>query len=88
MSMLKDIKVDYGDEPKDMSQTEFQEMLSSIKAQSDEIQNERTITEVDMANIVTSMLTGSGVGDFDQKKTMMFYELFKHILKRVSCGFD
>ena len=63
-------------------------MLSSIKAQSDEIQNEHTITEEDMANTVTSMLTGSGVGDFDQEKTMMFYELFKHILKRVSCGFD
>lgn len=41
-----------------------------------------------MANIVTSMLTGSGVGDFDQAETKMFYELFKHILKRVSCGFD
>ena len=45
MSMLKDIKEDYGNEPKDISQTEFQEMLSSIKTQSDEIQNERTITE-------------------------------------------
>lgn len=30
MSMLKDIKEDYGDEPKDMSQAEFQEMLSAI----------------------------------------------------------
>ena len=88
MSMLKDIKEDYGNEPKDISQTEFQEMLSSIKAQGDEIQKERTITEDDMANIVTSMLTGSGVGDFDHEETMMFYELFKHILKRVSCGFD
>ena len=63
-------------------------MLSAIKTQSDEIQNERTITEEDMANIVTSMLTGSGVGDFEQAETKMFYELFKHILKRVSCGFD
>ena len=88
MFMLKDIKEDYGNEPKDISQTEFQEMLSSIKAQGDEIQKERTITEDDMANIVTSMLTGSGVGDFDHEETMMFYELFKHILKRVSCGFD
>ena len=55
-------------------------MLSAIKAQSDEIQNERTITEDDMANIVTSMLTSSSVGDFDLEETKMFYELFKHIL--------
>lgn len=41
-----------------------------------------------MANIVTSMLTGSGVGDFDQEETRMFYELVKHILERVSCGSD
>jgi hypothetical protein len=88
MSMLKDIKEDYGNEPKDISQTEFQEMLSSIKTQSDEIQNERTITEEDMTNIVTSMITSSGVGDFDEEETRMFYELFKHILERMSNGYD
>ncbi len=88
MSMLKDIKEDYGNEPKDISQTKFQEMLSSIKTQSDEIQNERTITEEDMTNIVTSMITSSGVGDFDEEETRMFYELFKHILERMSNGCD
>lgn len=88
MSMLKDIKEDYGNEPKDISQTEFQEMLSSIKAQSDEIQNERTITEDDMANIVTSMLTGSGIWDFDEEETIMFYDLFKHILERMSTNIN
>ena len=89
MSMLKDIKEDYGNEPKDISQTEFQEMLSSIKTQSDEIQNERTITEEDMTNIVTSMITSSGVGGFLMKKRQgCFYELFKHILERMSNGCD
>ena len=88
MSMLKDIKEDYGNEPKDINQTEFQEMLSSIKAQSDEIQNERTITEDDMANIVTSMLTGSGIWDFDEEETIMFYDLFKHILERMSTNIN
>ena len=84
MSMLKDIKEDYGNQPKDISQTEFQEMLSAIKAQSEEIQNKRTITEDDMANIVTSMLAGSGVGDFDETELQMFYNLFVYILKRKS----
>lgn len=88
MSMLKDIKEDYGNEPKDISQTEFQEMLSSINAQGDEIQMEHAITEDDMANIVTSMLTGSGVWDFDEEETIMFYDLFKHILERMSTNIN
>ena len=88
MSMLKDIREDYGNEPKDINQMECQEVLSSIKAQSDEIQNERTITEDDMANIVTSMLTGSGIWDFDEEETIMFYDLFKHILERMSTNIN
>ena len=83
MSMLKDIKEDYGNEPKDIST-----MLSSIKAQGDEIQMEHAITEDDMANIVTSMLTGSGVWNFDEEETIMFYDLFKHILERMSTNIN
>lgn len=88
MSILKDIKADYGNVPQDISQTEFQEMLSAIKAQSDAVQAERPITEADVASIVTSMLSGSGMADLDETETMMFYELSKHILERISGGSD
>lgn len=84
MSILKDIKADYGNAPQDIGQMEFQEMLSEIKAQGDAVQAERPVTEVDMANIVTSMLSGSGMADLDETETLMFYELFKHILERTA----
>lgn len=41
-----------------------------------------------MANIVTSMLSGSGMADLDEAETLMFYELFKHILERTACNTD
>ena len=84
MSILKDIKADYGNTPQDIGQTEFQEMLAEIKSQTDAVQSERAITEADMANIVTSMLSGSDMADLDETETLMFYELFKHILERIS----
>lgn len=82
MSILKDIKADYGNVPQDIGQTEFQEVLTNMKAQSDAVQSERPITEADVANIVTSML--SGMADLDKTETLMFYELFKHILERTA----
>ena len=84
MSILKDIKADYDNVPQDIGQTEFQEMLAEIKTQSDTVQAEHPITEKDMASIVTSMLSGSGMADLDETETVMFYELFKHILERIS----
>ena len=81
MSILKDIKADYDNAPQDIGQTEFQEMLTEIKTQADTIQSERLITESDMANIVSSMLSGSGMADLDEAETMLFYELIKHILE-------
>jgi transcriptional regulator with XRE-family HTH domain len=85
MSILKDIKEDYNDEPhEDISQTEFQDMLSEIKTQADTLQEEHNINEDDMASIVTSVLSGSGVADFDETELLMFYELFKHIIERMS----
>ena len=84
MSILKDIKADYGNTPQDIGQTEFQEMLAEIKSQTDAVQSERAITEADMANIVTSMLSGSDMADLDETETLLFYELFKHILERIS----
>jgi transcriptional regulator with XRE-family HTH domain len=89
MSILKDIKAEYCNEPEDdLSQTEFQEMLSEIKTQADVIQEERMITEDDIAGIVTSMLSDSDVADLDETETLMFYELFKHILERKSGKVD
>ena len=41
-------------------------MLTDIKSQTDAVQSERPITEVDVANIVTSMLSGSGMADLDE----------------------
>ena len=86
MNILKDIKADYGNAPQDIGQTEFQEMLTKIKAQSDDIQAKRPVTEIDIANITTSVL--SGVDALDETETMMFYELSKHLLERMSGGSD
>lgn len=86
MSILKDIKTDYSNVPKDIEQTKFQEMLTKIKAQSDDIQAKRPVTETDIANITTSVL--SGVDALDEAETLMFYELSKHLLERMSGGCD
>lgn len=86
MSILKDIKVDYGNMPQDIGSTEFQEMLSAIKTQSDDIQTKRLVTETDIANITASLL--SGVDALDETETVMFYELSKHLLERMSGGCD
>lgn len=86
MSILKDIKADYDNAPQDIGQTEFQEMLTEIKIQSDDIQAKRPINETDIASITTSILSGSGMADLDETETMMFYELFKHIIERMSNG--
>ena len=86
MSILKDIKADYGNATQDIGSTEFQEMLSAIKTQSDDIQAKRSVTETDIANITASLL--SGVDALDETETMMFYELSKHLLERMSGGCD
>lgn len=88
MSILKDIKADYDNAPQNIGQTEFQEMLVEIKSQTNAVQSERPITETDVANIVTSMLSCYGMTDLDETETMMFFELFKHILERMSGGSD
>ena len=56
-----------------------QEMLAKIKAQSDDIQAKRPVTETDIANITASVL--SGVDALDEAETLMFYELSKHLLE-------
>ncbi len=76
MGILKDIKADYDNAPQDIGQTEFSDMLSEIKTKSDVVQSERAITEADMANIVTSILSGSGMADLDETETLMLYELY------------
>ena len=86
MSILKDIKADYDNAPQDIEATEFQEMLAEIKTQSDDIQAKRPVTETDIANITASLL--SGVDALDETETMMFYELSKHLLERMSNGTD
>ena len=63
-----------------------QEMLAKIKAQSDDIQAKRPVTETDIANITASVL--SGVDALDEAETLMFYELSKHLLERMSGGCD
>lgn len=83
MSILKDIKADYENVPQDVSQNEFQEQLSAIKKQSDEIQAERPVTATD---IVTSLF--SGAADLDETETQMFFELSKHIMERMANGSD
>ena len=74
--------------PQDIGHMEFQEMLAEIKTQSDAVQTELSIMESDMASIVTSMLSASGMADLDEVETVMFYELLKHLLERMSCGSD
>ncbi len=86
VSILKDIKAEYGNAPQDIEATEFQEMLAEIKTQSDDIQAKRPITETDIANITASFL--SGVDALDEAETLMFYELSKHLLERMSGGSD
>lgn len=86
MSILKDIKADYDNVPQDIGQTEFQEMLTTIKAQSDDIHAKRPITETNIANITASVL--SGVDALDEAEILMFYELSKHLLERMSGGCD
>lgn len=61
--------------PQNIHQTEFQEMLAKIKAQSDAVRAERPITETDIASIVTTMLSGSGMADLDNTETLMFYDI-------------
>lgn len=63
-------------------------MLAEINTQSDAVQSERPVTESDMASIVTSILSGSGMADLDETETLMFYELFKHILVRSASNTD
>ena len=58
-----------------------QEMLAKIKAQSDDIQAKRPVTETDIANITASVL--SGVDALDEAETLMFYELSKRYFSRV-----
>ena len=84
MAMLKDIKADYGTEPQDMSQNIFQEQYEIIKAKRNEIKEERELTEDDMAKITTEMLIESGTLDMDKTEQQLFFELFKHMLKRKS----
>lgn len=86
MSILKDIKADYDNVPQNIGSTEFQEMLSAIKTQSDDIQAKHPVTETDIANITASLL--SGVDALDETETKMFYELSKHLLERMSGGSD
>lgn len=86
VSILKDIKAEYGNAPQDIEATEFQEMLAEIKTQSDDIQAKRPITETDIANITASFL--SGVDALDEAETLMFYELSKHLLERMSGSSD
>ena len=40
--------------------------------------------EVNIANIVASLLLDFGMAGFDETETLMFYELFKHIMERMS----
>ncbi len=63
-----------------------QEMLAKIKAQSDDIQAKRPVTETDIANITASVL--SGVDALDEAETLIFYELSKHLLERMYGGCD
>ena len=86
MSILKDIKADYDTVPQNIGSTEFQEMLSAIKTQSDDIQAKHPVTETDIANITASLL--SGVNALDETETKMFYELSMHLLERMSGGSD
>lgn len=50
-------------------------MLTEIKTQSDVVRAERPITETDIASIVTTMLSGSGMADLDNTETLMFYDI-------------
>lgn len=84
MALLKDIKAVYGTEPQDMSQNMFQEQYEIIKAKRNEIKEERELTEDDMAKITTEMLIESGTLDMDKTEQQLFFELFKHMLKRKS----
>ena len=86
MAILKDIKAVYGTEPQDMSQNMFQEQYEIIKAKRNEIKEERELTEDDMAKITTEMLIESGTLDMDKTEQQLFFELFKHILKRTTAS--
>ena len=83
MTMVKAIKADYQKAPEDISRTEFKEQLTEIKTQSNQILLTRKVSETEMADIVTSVLTGSGMADLDETETQMFHELFQHILERM-----
>ena len=65
-----------------MSQNMFQEQYEIIKAKRNEIKEERELTEDDMAKITTEMLIESGTLDMDKTEQQLFFELFKHIMKR------
>ena len=62
----------------------FQEQYEIIKAKRNEIKEERELTEDDMAKITTEMLIESGTLDMDKTEQQLFFELFKHILKRTA----
>lgn len=61
--------------PQDIEQTKSRETLAEIKTQSDTVQSEHLITETDMASIVTSMLSGTGMVDLDNTETQMLFEI-------------
>lgn len=47
-----------------------------------EIKEEHELTVDDMAKITTEMLIESGTLDMDKTEQQLFFELFKHIMKR------
>ena len=43
------------------------------------------LSELGLSNkALFALLSGSGMADLDETETLMFYELFKHILERIS----
>lgn len=48
------------------------------------MQAERPITKTDVASIVTSILSGSGMADLDEMKMLILYELFKYKSERTA----
>ena len=84
MSILKDIKADYGNASQDIGHSELQEMILLIKQKSDNVQKDHPITAIDMANIVTSLIAGPAVANMDETEMRMFSELAKHVFERKS----
>lgn len=78
MSILKDMKEAYENEPSDIDNSQLTEMMSVMFEQAEEIRKELPITAEDMSNIVVNYLAQTGL---DEKAQELLRKLCLQIIK-------